>query len=112
MKVFTYFDLGKLKIHSNCVNVIRELREYKYKPTELSQDKNRGEKPIDSNNHTMDAMRYIIQELPDDPDKVVNEVYFANKESFNFRRQDHLPWELRDNVDVEQDWYKDYGGGE
>ena len=112
MKVFTYFELGKLKIHSNCTNIIRELREYKYKPTELNQDKNRGEKPIDANNHTMDALRYIIQELPDDPDKVVTEVYFTDKKAFNFVRQDHLPWELRDNVEVVQDWYEDYGGGE
>jgi PBSX family phage terminase large subunit len=110
MKVFTYFSLGKLKIHSNCVNVIRELREYKYRPTELDQDKNRGEKPVDANNHSMDAMRYIIQELPDDPDKVVNEVYFTEGEKFSVSRQDHLPWELRDNVEVEQDWYQDYGG--
>jgi PBSX family phage terminase large subunit len=113
MKVFTYFELGKLKIHSNCSNVIRELREYKYRPTELSQDKNRGEKPIDANNHTMDALRYIIQELPDDPDKVVNAVYFLDTNTYNYRSQDELPWELRDNVEVtEQDWYKDYGGGE
>lgn len=110
MKVFTYFSLGKLKIHSNCINLIRELREYKYKPTELDQDKNRGEKPIDANNHTMDAMRYIIQELPDDPDQVVNEVYFTAGEKFTVSRQDHLPWELRDNVEVDQDWYQDYGG--
>jgi phage terminase large subunit len=112
MKVFTYFSLGKLKIHSNCTHTIIELREYKYKPTELDQHKNRGEKPIDANNHTMDAMRYIIQELPDDPDQVVNEVYFTPGEKFSVSRQDHLPWELRDNVDVEQDWYKNYGGGE
>jgi hypothetical protein len=112
MKVFTYFELGKLKIHSSCVNIIRELREYKYKPTELNQDKNRGEKPVDANNHTMDALRYIIQELPDDPDKVVTEVYFTDKKAFNFVNQDHLPWELRDNVEIVQDWYEDYGGGE
>ena len=111
MKVFTYFSLGKLKIHANCVNLIRELREYKYKPTDLDQDKNRGEKPIDANNHTMDAMRYIIQELPDDPDQVVNEVYFTTGESYaGASRQDHLPWELRDNEAVDLNWYDDFGG--
>ena len=74
------------------------------------QDKNRGEKPVDANNHAMDAMRYIIQELPDDPDKVVNEVYFTEGEKFSVSRQDNLPWELRDNVEVEMDWYQEYGG--
>jgi len=110
MKVFTYFSLGKLKIHSNCVHIIKELREYKYKPTELDQDRNRGEKPIDANNHTMDALRYIIQELPDNPDNVVSEVYFTPGENFSFSNQEHLPWELRDTVDVELDWYENHGG--
>jgi phage terminase large subunit len=110
MKVFTYFTLGKLKIHSNCVNIIRELREYKYRPSDLEQDANRGEKPIDGNNHSMDALRYIIQELPDNPDNVVSEVYFSPGESYTSSRQDHLPWELRDNMAVDIDWYEDSGG--
>jgi hypothetical protein len=85
MKVFTYFALDKLKIMSNCFNIIKEGREYKYSSSGLDLEKNRGEKPIDSNNHAMDALRYIIQELPDNPEDLVNEVYFNTKASL---RQD------------------------
>lgn len=65
---------------------------------------------MDANNHTMDAMRYIIQELPDNPEQVVNEVYFTEGEKFSVSRQDHLPWELRDTVEPDGDWYENYGG--
>jgi hypothetical protein len=58
----------------------------------------------------MDALRYIIQELPDNPDNVVSEVYFTPGENFSFFNQEHLPWELRDTVDVDLDWYENHGG--
>jgi hypothetical protein len=58
----------------------------------------------------MDALRYIIQELPDNPDNVVSEVYFSPGESYTSARQDHLPWELRDNMAEDIDWYEDSGG--
>lgn len=104
MKVFTYFALGKLKIMSNCFNVIREGREYKYSSGALDIEKNRGEKPIDSNNHAMDALRYVIQELPDNPEDLVNEVYFnttktAGRKTFNF------PKELQEDDTPVTEWY-------
>jgi phage terminase large subunit len=104
MKVFTYFALGKLKIMSNCFNVIREGREYKYSSGTLDIEKNRGEKPIDSNNHAMDALRYVIQELPDNPEDLVNEVYFnttktAGRKDFNF------PRELQEDEVPVSEWY-------
>lgn len=108
MKVFTYFSLGKLKIMSNCVNLIREGREYKYKESTLDQDKNRGEKPIDSNNHAMDALRYILSELPDDPSQMVAEVYNQINDS-HYNPELSFPKALQDdNYGFNDDWYKQF----
>ncbi len=108
MKVYTYFSLNKIKVMSNCINLIREGREYKYKQSELTQDKNRGEKPHDANNHAMDALRYVINELPDDPDKVVTEVY-NQPSSKNYDPERYFPKALQDNDVYESDeWYDQF----
>lgn len=105
MKVFTYFELGKLKIFSNCFNTIREGREYKYQSQELTLEKNRGEKPVPFNDHAMDTLRYIIQELPDNPEDLINEVYFNSRldkthKEFNFPRE-----LMPDDVVNDDSWY-------
>lgn len=108
MKVYTYFSLGKLKIMSNVINTLKEGREYKYKETELEQEKNRGEKPVDANNHAMDALRYIVAELPDDPDNLVSEVYNQIKE-YNYDPERSFPEALRDTSgDFKDDWYNQF----
>ena len=104
MKVFTYFEMGKLKIMSNCVHTIKEGRDYKYSEHAINQDRNRGEKPMDFNNHAMDVLRYIMQELPDNPEDLVNEVYF-NKSS-NYTKEFNFPKELQnDEALAPSEWY-------
>jgi len=108
MKVYTYFALNKIKVMSNCINLIKEGREYKYKETELTQDKNRGEKPHDANNHAMDVLRYIINELPDDPDKVVTEVY-NQPTTKRYDPETFFPKALQDDEVFESDeWYEQF----
>jgi phage terminase large subunit len=107
MKVYTYFALGKLKIMSNCFNTIKEGREYKYTSGQLDLEKNRGEKPIDSNNHAMDALRYIIQELPDNPEDLINDVYFNTKSSL--QRDFKFPRELQEEEPIAvEGWYTNF----
>jgi len=110
MKVYTYFSLKRLKIMSNCVNVIKEGRAYKYKENSIDQQKNRGEKPIDANNHAMDALRYMIMELPDDPDNMVAEVYEGNSNAnWNTRKGFQWPKALQDETEAVPDgWYTDF----
>lgn len=110
MKVYTYFALGRLKIMSNCVNTIREGRAYKYKESDIDGEKNRGEKPVDANNHAMDALRYMIAELPDDPDHMVSDVYEGNSNAnFNYRKGFNWPKELQDdNEYMPESWYTDF----
>jgi phage terminase large subunit len=74
-KVAAYFSLGRLKIFSSCANTIREGLNYKYKPEELDSKKNPDNKPIDKDNHSMDVIRYVCSELPDNPDNLMMKSY-------------------------------------
>lgn len=110
MKAYSYFDLGRVKIHANCVNLIREGVNYKYPEEKLEANKNLGEKPVDKDNHTMDCMRYILAELPDNPDDLIGLAYFpAENYRRNYEDQSHLPFALRDeDTQDEMDWSEYY----
>jgi PBSX family phage terminase large subunit len=109
-KVFTYLSLYKLKVFSNCIHTIKEARGYKYKENELDQTRNRGEKPVDANNHAMDALRYMLMELPDDPENLSAAVYQGNTAAnYRYRKEFQWPEALRDNNEYEPaDWIQDY----
>lgn len=101
MKVYSYLEMGNLKILPHLEQTIAEAAKYMYKQTEIGEEVN--ETPIDVNNHTMDALRYLINELPDDPVHLASQSYNAA----DFRRAsgkeiESLPWELQD------DEYSDY----
>lgn len=73
LKVNSYIERGKLKIHDNCPNLIRELQNYKYPDqTTDDADKNLKENPIKANDHACDALRYLLMRLPDDPENLKN----------------------------------------
>ena len=96
-KVFSYLEMGKLKVLACCKETVKEHSNYVYKPVDLGDKID--EKPIDKNNHTVDSLRYMIQELPDDPDQLRTQTYGADSRSLD-QSQAHLPYELRtdDNV--------------
>ena len=50
--VASKFERGLLHIDPKCENLIRELRSYCYKE--------KGEVPVDKDNHCLDALRYVI----------------------------------------------------
>lgn len=56
--VRTLFKNGKIKINSDCVNLIHELETYTYAPKK--PDQNEKEEPIKENDHALDALRYVI----------------------------------------------------
>jgi PBSX family phage terminase large subunit len=62
-KVNAYLSLGRLKIFSNCANLIREGLNYKYKPLELDSKKNMDEKPIDKDNHACFVAGTLIETI-------------------------------------------------
>ena len=97
-KVGAYFTLGKLKIFKTCHHTIREGVNYKYKNRELDSNKNADEKPEDKENHSMDSLRYLINELPDDPNQLIQEgrkpkVYGASGQVYD----NNLPYALQDD---------------
>ena len=94
-KVQAYFSLGRLKIFSSCANTIREGLNYKYKPEELDSKKNPDNKPIDKDNHAMDSLRYLVQELPDDPSQLIQKSY--NARNFKGRKDEDgkIPFALQ-----------------
>jgi hypothetical protein len=97
MKVFSYFSLGKLKIFNTCVNTVREGINYKYKEQSLDNDKNADETPIDKDNHAMDSLRYLVQELPDDPSQLINQSFSSHSYITKDNKESALPFALQDD---------------
>jgi PBSX family phage terminase large subunit len=107
-KVFTYFAHDKLKIFNTCTNTIREGIGYKYKLQELDNNKNMDEKPVDKDNHAMDTIRYIIQELPDDPEQLINKSFNPGELKIE-KKVTTLPHALQEEEDdYVADWYNSY----
>lgn len=93
VKVQAYFSLKRLKVFSSCANTIKEGLNYKYKPEELDSRKNPDNKPIDKDNHAMDSLRYLINELPDNPDLLKHASYASR--NFVKKEQEGIPFELQ-----------------
>ena len=108
-KVYAYFAAGKLKIFDTCRNLIEEGINYRYKPQELDSEKNPDERPIDKDNHGLDALRYMIQELPDDPYALKDRAYHYTQQQ---KKEDQLPYALQDDdynlYDSKESWYYYY----
>lgn len=74
-KVRDYMVSGKLFFFNNLQNLKYEMKNYQY---QKSDKRNSNDTPIDKNNHLMDAMRYMIAKLPQDPNDMVG-VYVNEK---------------------------------
>jgi len=110
MKVFSYFEMGKLKILKHLEDVIDELTLYHYKPTDM--DERPSEKPADGEDHFCDTLRYIVQTFPDDPD-LLKSVSYGFEDFRQTSSEAHLPFELRsdDQSDYNSSpdaWYNAY----
>jgi phage terminase large subunit len=63
------FKQGKILITKNCVNLLREVKNWKWKRLKLGADKNMLEEPIDKDNHTCDGLNYLVADLFRDKSK-------------------------------------------
>ena len=70
----TYFESGKLKIFRNCKALITELDNYKFRADESLNSGFTG-KPVDKDNHGINALEWITMELPADPKNLLYGVY-------------------------------------
>lgn len=85
----------KLFIFRNCVQMIREIKSYRWKPDE--------DKPIKKNDHAMDDLKYYIMSRPD---IVLGGPVEQNAMSHTKQlKQEHLPYALRDNDTDDYDWH-------
>lgn len=50
---------GNLRVTKNCINLLREIGNYKWKAIKPGQQRNDYEEPVKRNDHAMDAMRYL-----------------------------------------------------
>lgn len=109
MKMYGYFELGKLKIFSSCKHTLHEFQNYKYPERSLDDDKS-SEKPIDKNNHLMDSIRYLIAELPDNPNDLINESYNTYSMMEKRPHDTYLPHALQEESSYEDadDWSQYY----
>lgn len=101
MKMYTYFDLGKFKIFRSCVSFISEISQYRYPERSLDKalkNEDMMEKPIAVNDHLLDAVRYVVAELPDDPDKLINKSYNARFTMRVNSKLSSIPPELQTNT--------------
>lgn len=74
LRVNTYLESGKLKIHDNCTYLINQLKDYKYPERQLGVPTGKI-KPMDKNNHAINPLEWICMELPADPSKLTWGVY-------------------------------------
>lgn len=94
----TYIESGRLKIFNTNVDLIRELREYKYKADESLSSGFTG-KPEDKNNHGINALEWIVMELPADPKNLVYGIYDKMGRDLTQEKKEADPsyWALSDD---------------
>ena len=78
----TYIELGYLKISKKCVNLINELRDYKFQ-SDRSDENLLTNKPKDGNDHAISALEWILMELPADPRNLIYGVYNKKAEDLS-----------------------------
>ena len=97
----TYFESGKLKIMRKCKGLIRELDNYKFRADESLNSGYTG-KPVDKDNHGINALEWITMELPADPKNLLYGVYgkdgvdLTPKEEEEKKETQLLNWALSD----------------
>ena len=97
----TYIESGKLRIMRKCKRLIEELDNYKYRADESVNSGYSG-KPVDKNNHGINALEWISMELPADPKDLLFGVYgrdgvdLTSEEAEKERDKELLNWAFSD----------------
>ena len=104
-----YIESGHLEIWDCCDFLIKELKEYKFKPKSLD-DKESKNKPIDANNHAINALEWIGMELPANPARLSLTGYDEygrpmSEEEAKAKEKAMNSWQLDDNSDNFNEMY-------
>ena len=76
-KANTYFELDYIEIEESCPQLINELRNYRF-PSDNASATGKKDKPEDKNNHLCDPLRWIVMELPKDPQLLAFDAYASD----------------------------------
>lgn len=104
-----YIESGSLEIWDCCTFLIKELREYKFKPKTLNE-KDSKNVPIDAGNHAINGLEWICMELPASP----NRLYLSGFDQFgrpldrnaNYdERPRRKVWQLEDDDEFNSEVY-------
>lgn len=116
MKVYGYIESGRLKVHESLKVTIDQHIGYMYK--EAKEGEKQKEIPIDIHNHNVDSVRYLINELPDNPDDLSADTYGITLEQAMIERRmfeqrdETIPWQLKEEDDTlanySDAWYNSY----
>lgn len=87
------FKQKRLLITRNCINLIKELRNYKWKKAKLGEEKNIPEEAIEKDNHAIDALLYLAASLEEL--KSISPKSIAHKNSLEYHtvRRQKRGWE-------------------
>ena len=98
LRMNTYLSSGKLKIMDCCQELIDELRDYKF-PNRTLNDPRVANKPVDKNNHYINATEWPIMALPADPKQLYNAAYdrFAGSAAVQNERKRNSCWQLSED---------------
>lgn len=100
MTVNTYIEQGKLWFFDDLDYLLDELREYKFKPrTDGTQ---RSNKPMDVNNHGINALEWAVCALPRDPRQLLLEAYGKGGVKLSLSEAEaalKVPWQFADDPD-------------
>ena len=87
--VNSLFKTHRLTITNNCVELIKEIRNYKWKKLKLGQEKNQAEQTVDKDNHYIDALLYLLASLEEikvaDPAKEERKKTFAYINAYGYK---------------------------
>ena len=95
-----YIESGTLEIWDCNDYLIKELKEYKFKPKTLD-DKESKNRPIDAKNHAINALEWIMMELPAKPNRLYLTGYDEygrpmSEEDEKRRKKQEESWQLQD----------------
>lgn len=91
MRTKTYTDLERVKIMDCCENLCKEIVAYKYPERTLKNTTDKV-KPQDKNNHSINAMEWIIMELPANPKDLVYGIYGPSGTNISKPVKELTPW--------------------
>ena len=101
MRLNDYFEAGTIEIWDCCDYLIKELKEYKFKPKTLNDTSNKNQ-PIDANNHAINALEWIGMELPANPNALCLTAYDEYGRAYDEieKNKNEDPWQLSDDQDL------------